>query len=229
MKNFILLSATFVLFLFFTSCNTEALDETNSLLTSENSKTTKSKSNAGYDAWGFNFKAHNFKSYLINAMLGDPAFEGMPHYRKPGVVYLGEGQVFWDNLVAEYPYFVNIMPPGLLDCKMEMKWNDALLNSEGVYPPTWNDTGAWIMFKYKMNTESEKWNHIRKFVCISEGDELIDGIWYNSDGQEIGMESYYWGDSLIIKQVINTGDNPWVPYAMPPDYLCPNWVGFGNI
>jgi len=184
----------------------------------------------GYDAWGFNFKAHNFKSYLINAMLGDPAFKDKPHYRQSGLVYHDEGRDFWNELIKDFPYFDQIMPPGLLDCKMEMKWNDALLNSDGVYPPTWNDTGAWIMFKYKMNTESEKWNHIRKFVCISEGDELKqDGFWYNSDGEEIGMKSYYWPDSLIIKQVINAGDNPWVPGSMPADYECPNWVGFGNI
>jgi len=229
MKKFIYISTIFTLILVFASCSNEIIEDPintvdmKSLFTKNNDKLT------GFDEWGFNFTAHKFNSYLINAMLGDPAFEGMPHYRQPGLVYHGEGLIFWENLMVQYPYFAEMMPPGLLDCKLEMKWNEAAFSKDAVYPPTWNDTGAWFLFKYKMNTENEHWVHVRKFICISRGDELIDGIWYNSEGQEIGIKSYYWPDQLIIKQVINTGENPWVPWAMPNDYVCPNWVGFGNI
>lgn len=231
MKKIISLSAIFVILFLFTSCNTEVLEDATSNMELKSSKVINKTKITGFDEWGFNFQAHIFKSYLINAMLGDPAYDDpiYPHYRQPGLIYNGEGQQFWNDLVSEYPYFTQMMPPGLLDCKMEMKWNDALCNSEGVYPPTWNDTDAWIMFKYKMNTKDEQWTQIRKLVCISTGDELKDGIWFDSEGKEIGIESYYWGDSLIIKQVVNTGDNPYVPWAMPDDYICPNWVGFGNI
>ncbi|MCG9972793.1 hypothetical protein [Christiangramia crocea] len=225
-----LISLLFIIALVFTksSCSTESTDDI--FLSDYNMKTELSKhaKQKGYDQWGFNFTAHNFKGYLINAMLGDPAFEGMPHYRQPGLIYHGEGQGFWDELVLEYPYFTQMMPAGLLDCRLEMKWNDAMLNSEGVYPPTWNDADAWIMFKYKMHTPNENWSQLRKLVSISTGDELIDGVWYDSDGREIGIESYYWSDRLIIKQVVNTGENMYVPAAMPDDYVCPNSVGFGN-
>jgi len=229
MKKFVLISASFALFLLFTSCNNELIDDPKSNIESENMTAKTNNNLTGFDEWGFNFKANVFKSYLINAMLGDPAFEGMPHYRQPGLVYHGEGIQFWNDLVAQYPYFPQIMPEGLLECQMEMKWNDALLNSNGEYPGTWFDADAWIMFKYKMNTETERWSQVRKLVSISTGDELIDGIWYNSEGLEIGKQSYYWSDTLIIKQVINTGENQYVPAVMPDDYVCPNWVGFGNI
>lgn len=204
--------------------NTEEVTSSSSLriMSTEKERTT------GYDAWGFNFVAHNFNSYLINAMLGDPAFQGMPHYRKPGLVYRGEGVDFWNALILEYPYFTQMMPAGLLDCKLEMKWNDALLNKEGIYPPTWDNTESWIVFKYKMHTETENWTHVRKLVSISNGDQLIDGIWYDAEGKEIGIKSYYWPNQLIIKQVINTGENLYVPAMMPPSYVCPNSVGFGN-
>lgn len=204
--------------------NKEETVTTSSLKTS----TTENERKMGYDEWGFNFAAHHFNSYLINALLGDPMFEGMPHYRKPGLVYCGEGHEFWEALILEYPYFTQMMPPGLLDCRLEMKWNDALLNMEGVYPETWDDTNAWIIFKYRMHSETENWTHIRKLVSISSGDELIDGIWYNAEGKEIGIKSYYWPNQLIIKQVVNTGENMYVPNLMPPDYVCPNSVGFGN-
>lgn len=222
MKKLVVLVPLIALAFTLTYCSTEDNSDDESIV-------VNAERQSGYDEWGFNFQAHNFKSYLINAMLGDPAFEGMPHYRQPGLVYHGEGQVFWDNLVAEYPYFNQMMPYGLLDCKMEMKWNDALLDTNGIYPPTWNDTGAWIIFKYKMNSGNERWTQVRKLVSISTGDELINGYWYNSEGQEIGMQSYYWSDTLIIKQVVNNGENMYVPWAMPPDYVCPNSVGFGNL
>lgn len=222
MKKLVLLVPLIALAFTLTYCSTEDNSEDESIV-------LNAERQSGYDDWGFNFQAHNFNSYLVNAMIGDPAFAGMPHYRQPGLVYHGEGQVFWDNLVAEYPYFNDMMLPGLLDCKMEMKWNDALLDTNGIYPPTWNDTGAWIIFKYKMNSGDERWTHVRKLVSISTGDELIDGFWYNSEGQEIGMQSYYWADTLIIKQVVNNGENMYVPWAMPPDYVCPNSAGVGNL
>ena len=229
MKKLISISVIFALFLVFFSCSNEMIDEQINTIDMKSLSTKNNEKLTGFDEWGFNFRAHSFNSYLINAMLGDPAFEGMPHYRQPGLVYHGEGQVFWDNLVAQYPYFLDMMPSGLLDCKLEMKWNEAAFGQDGIYPPTWNDTGAWFLFKYKMNTKTERWTHVRKFVCITTGDQLIDGYWYNSEGVEIGKKSYYWPDQLIIKQVVNNGDNPWVPWAMPDDYVCPNWVGFGNL
>lgn len=210
----------------FTPTNVK-LDETTST-SSLRIMSTENERKKGYDEWGFNFEAHHFNSYTINALLGDPAFQNMPHYRKPGLVYRGEGMEFWNALVLEYPYFNQMMPPELLDCKLEMKWNDALLNKEGVYPPTWDNTDAWIVFIYKMHTETENWIQLRKLVSISTGDQLIDGFWYDEEGREIGMKSYYWPDQLIIKQVVNTGENMYVPAIMPPSYICPTSVGYGN-
>lgn len=178
----------------------------------------------GFDQWGFNYRAHIFKGYLINSMIGDPKFETFPHYRHEP--YLGNGLEFRDNFIEEYGYW--LLPDGLLDCKLIMSWNESLLSKTGVYPDSWDDTDAYIQFKYTMDTEDGKWMQIRKLVAIQSGDYVEDGLWYNQEGQEKGMVSYYWPDELIIVHVINTGNNPFVPDIMPPDYKSPKGHGWGK-
>lgn len=181
---------------------------------------------SGFDEWGFNFTANLFDGYLINAMIADPAFQGMPHYRKK--VYKGEGLAFWDELLMEYPYFIYILPePYLIHTKMQMKWNDELLSESAVYPPTWVDSGAWIEFKYTMHTDEQDWRQSRKLVGVSSDYYLNDGVWYNSENKEVGKESIYWPQLMII-QVENQGENPYIPHIMPADYKSPYGSGFGK-
>ena len=78
MKKLVLLVSLIAIAFTLTYCSTEDNSEDESIV-------LNAERQSGYDEWGFNFQAHNFKSYLINAMLGDPAFEGMPHYRQPGL------------------------------------------------------------------------------------------------------------------------------------------------
>ena len=144
MKKIAFLLTFSILFMF--SCSIDGIETNEQLQTNESEidilykNDFNTKKQSGFDEWGFNFTAHQFNSYLINALLADPAFDWAPWYRIEGLVYNGEGEEFWNNLIAEYPDFVYMMPSGLLDCKFEMKWNEAALSSEGIYPPTWNDT-----------------------------------------------------------------------------------------
>ncbi|WP_439182249.1 hypothetical protein [Carboxylicivirga taeanensis] len=225
MKKFNYLSIVFILLLLFVACEKEISDVQQPYqaeLKAGNADKTKL---TGFDEWGFNYTARLFDGYLINAMFGDPAFMYMPHYKD--MVYKGEGVSFWEALVAKYPYFVNMMPAGLLDCKLMMKWNDALLSKEAVYPDTWVDSGAWIVFHYQMDDGEQKWTQVRTLVASKSTDILDGDFWYNADGDEIGKKSYYWPELIIVK-VINNGDNPYIPFAMPDDYLSPNGAGVGN-
>ena len=54
---------------------------------------------------------------------------------------------------------------------------------------------------------TQYWSHMRKLVSSRSTDMLIDGIWYNDEGDEIGFESMYWPE-LIVIQVVNEGDIP---------------------
>jgi len=210
------------LFVFlFISCETEPILEPENQVANMSSKTTNSKL-TGVDEWGFNYEAHHFNSYLINAILGDPAFQGMPHYKT--AIYKGQGITFWNDLIYQYDYIPYFMPVELLDCKLIMHWNEGLLSKEGVYPNTWVDSNGWITFHFKMNKDGEKWSFFRKLVSRRSTDYVVDGIWYNKDGVEIGVESYDWPD-LIITQVVTTGN---VPYFFSEAYNSPYGPGFGK-
>ncbi len=208
----------------FAGCEKEFIHETENQAELKNGKSDHDKL-IGFDEWGFNFNAQLFDNYLINVMFGDPKFAGMPHYRQ--MIYQGEGEEFWDEVINNYPYFVNFMPPDLLDCQMKMKWNEDLLSKSGIYPESWVDSEAWIVFHYKMNTEFQKWTQIRTLVARQSTDYLEGDRWYDKDGNEIGKKSYYWNDLIIIR-VINNGDNPFVPDVMPDDYIRPKGEVMGK-
>ncbi len=215
--------------LLFASCEESAITPEKTYVPGSEVSSLQNQSNGnytGFDEWGFNYTAQIFDSYLINALIADPAFKDAEHYRE--TAYKGEGSEYWDNFISNYPYFQYWMPAGLLDCRMKMKWNDALLPPSGIYPDSWNNTDAKIEFKYMMDSETENWMQIRKLIAIFDTDYLEGDRWYNENGEEIGMKSYYWPDELIIVQVLNVGENPYVPFAMPPDYTAPFGHGWGS-
>lgn len=203
----------------------------------------------GFDEWGFNWWARQFNGYVLNMMFGDHYFEQvfpLPHFQQE--VYHGEGIEFWNEIVDKYyldlggfewHYFPDQMPVDLLDAKVNAHWNEGLISKDGVYPPTWIDSNAWIVFKYSGNFEGKQWMHLRKLVAAKStdifvkddvnGDGVIDfgdglGTWYNADGDEIGFESMYF-PGLIVVQVVNNGDVPSVFYD---EYNSPWGPGYGK-
>ncbi|MCX2743862.1 hypothetical protein OO013_08295 [Mangrovivirga sp. M17] len=180
----------------------------------------------GTDEWGFNLNAQHYKGYLINVFMSDPLFKDMPHYHYPP--YQGEGIEYWNELLSQFDYFQFMMPPFLLDCELQMKWNNDLLSKDGIYPETWVNSNAWIVFKYSMGEGSERWTQMRKLIASKSTDYIEGERWYNMDGEEIGRTSFYWPD-LILIQVENTGYNPYVPDWFYPEYHAPNGNGLGKV
>jgi predicted DNA-binding protein (MmcQ/YjbR family) len=234
MKKLVFIIAIIVLGLMFTDCEKDFVEDPANDLGLKSSKNDKL---TGFDEWGFNWNAHQFNGYLINMMLGDHYFEGWAHYQQH--VYDGEGIEFWNMLQATYGYFHFLMPVELLDAKLNAHWNNGLISKNGVYPATWLNSDAWISFKYSGNDGNEHWSHFRKLVATKTGDYLdkqdtngdgiVDmnddlGTWYNADGEEIGFESAYWPE-LIVVQVINTGNVPPFFYA---EYVSPWGPGYGH-
>jgi hypothetical protein len=224
MKNLLLLSGFVFLALMLSGCEKD-LSTDPACKTVLKSGNTGNEKITGFDEWGFNWNAHEFRGYTINMLLGDHAFIGMPHYKK--YVYHGEGMDFWDMLVSEFEYFPWLMPAELLDSRLISTWNDALISSNGEYPANgWMDTGAWIVFDYSGRAGNESWKAMRKLVAARSTDQLTDGVWYNDAGEEIGLESMFWSD-LIIVQVVNNGDVPPFPFFFE-DYNSPNGPGYGQ-
>ncbi|WP_163710140.1 hypothetical protein [Mangrovibacterium lignilyticum] len=203
------------------SCQETALDESLADQNLKKGQMNKEKV-TGFDEWGFNWNAQQFNGYLVNMMLGDAFFDGWPHYKQH--VYNGEGQEFWDMLVANYDYWIYMMPFELLDTKLNAHWNTGLISKEGGYPATWVDSDGWIVFKYSGVMDGQCWSHMRKLVSSRSTDMLVDGIWYNAEGEEIGFESMYWPE-LIVVQVVNEGEMP--PFFYD-EYNSPWGPGYGK-
>jgi hypothetical protein len=224
MKNLLLLSVFAFLVLILSGCEKDLSTDPAGKTVLKSGNTGNEKI-TGFDEWGFNWNAHEFRGYTINMLLGDHAFIGMPHYKK--YVYHGEGMDFWDMLVSEFEYFPWLMPAELLDSRLISTWNEALISSDGEYPANgWLDTGAWIVFDYSGRTGNESWKAMRKLVAARSTDHLTGGVWYNEAGEEIGLESMFWSD-LIIVQVVNNGDVPPFPFFFE-DYNSPNGPGYGQ-
>lgn len=134
----------------------------------------------GFDEWGYNYQAHLFDGGYCDA------------YRDAD----------WCQ-----PY---------QDIKLIMKWNDAWLSNkdcdgDGLLDrhygcDSYIGSGAWEtnhQFGEYINGEGKvcKWNYFVKIVAVPEGAELRDGIWYTTDGEEIGPE--IWGAFAIVQEVYN--------------------------
>jgi len=229
MKRIIILTGILFIAVLFTACEKEEAElYENDLVKSGKDKLT------GFDEWGFNWNAHEFHGYTVNMLLGDHAFIGWPHYKQE--LYDGQGMEFWDYLVEtyymdlggyEWHYFPDLMPGDLLDSRLVCKWNDALISKDGEYPLAgWMDTDAWIVFDYSGEVDGKQWKAMRKLVAAKSTDELVDGVWYNEDGEEIGLDALFWSD-LIVIQVVNNGDVPPFPFFYY-DYNSPDGSGYGQ-
>lgn len=221
MKTYKILVLLCIMFFVFSSCENNFIEEPLVDLKSGHSGNAEL---SGFDEWGFNWNAHLFQGYALNMLLGDHYFMNWSHYKKH--VYNGEGKEFWNMLVESYTYFPYLIPYELFNAKLVCKWNDALINKDGVYPASWLDSDGWIVFNYSGEAEGKKWSSMRKLVTACSGDELVNGIWYNEDGEEIGLDALFWND-LIVIQVVNHGDVPSYPFFYQ-DYNSPNGAGYGQ-
>lgn len=139
-----------ILFLgIYTSCERYELLVSINQATFKSLKTADTKANdklTGFDQCGYNWNAHHFNGYLINAIIGDFLFKDYPHYKYS--TFKGEGVPYWDELVNNFDYFIYFVPPELLDCKLAMHWNEKLISNKGVYPEKWMDSNGWITFHF---------------------------------------------------------------------------------
>jgi len=154
----------------------------------------------GYDEWGYNYQAHLFNGYYCDAYRDDA----------------------WCQAYK--------------DVKLSMKWNDAWLSNkdcdgDGLLDrhngfATYRGSGAWITNhqsgEYELDGKIIKWNYFVKIVAAPLDADLIDGIWYNADGVEIGP--VIWGEFAIIQQVEN--DPGAGIHGL--QYVSPDHAGFGG-
>jgi hypothetical protein len=219
MKKRNLITGMIIMVLLSSSCQKELLDDPYMEPALKSGHNASEKGNT-FDEYGFNWKAHHFRGYLVNAVLGDYLYVDMPFYKwKP---YEGEGDSYIQEFINTFGFFM--LHPALLDCQLVMHWNEALISREGVYPDTWIDSNGWITFHFSMDKGDQKWSQFQKLVTIRSTDYLENGIWYDKNGKEIGMMSYDW-NTLIIVKVVNTGN---IPAFMYPEYNSALASGLGK-
>lgn len=216
----------------FSSCDKDQLDQ--SIELNEVLKNDIAKDN-GFDEYGYNWNAHHFNGNLFNAIIGDYINEGTPFWRMGS--YTGDDLTY----LSEHAYEIEMIkdwsnswnPPApwfwgyiwrFRDVNLVMHWNEALISSTGTYPYTWLDTNGWITFHYSGEIENKKWSEFQKMIAARSTDELDNGVWYDENGIEIGIQCDY--DDLVLIQVIETGDVP--GYMYYPAYHNPNSSGLGK-
>jgi len=217
-----------LMFIVFSSCDKDLLDEPIELHQSFELQKNDNAENKGFNEYGYNWNAHQFNGILLNAVLGDYIdANGVPASgMKP---YTGNDEEY----LNEYP-FIEFLYGGMLweyrHVNLVMHWNEALISREGVYPGEgadpipWRDTDGWITFHYSGTAENGKWSEFQKMVAARSTDTLINGIWYDNNGIQIGAQSDY--DELILIQVIETGDVP--AYMYYSEYHNPTSSGLGK-
>ena len=215
------------LILLFISCQTEPIMESENQTANMSSKSKDTKL-TGFDQWGYNWNAHQFNGYLINAYFGDEIDPSAPWYKKEPPFYGNVLQYQEDHPeVMDYPFWI------YGDMKIVMHWNESLISSEGVYQFPWSDSDAWITFHYSQGEGESRWSQYQKFVAVKSTDQLvvyyedggtpIFGEWFNENNESIGWY-YLWPDLALI-QVVNTGN---VPVDMLPSYKSPMGSGLGK-
>lgn len=160
----------------------------------------------GFDEYGYNYQAHFFKGYYVNAYLGRPGTALPP--------YTGDDDTYFDLLTAEeinkvqghwaWPY---------RHVYIEMMWNDAWLSNKDRDGDEALDrhygfdsyigSGAWE--KYKEYVYDEEGNLLSTYSCkiVAAPAEAYkdNGMWYAKDGTEIG--AVIWGSFAIIEEIVD--------------------------
>lgn len=233
MKNLILFTgALCLLTLGFSSCDKKVSGDSIEVKLGNESISTELKNapNKDLDAYGYNWNAHHFNGYLVNAMVGDNIDPLEEYYHWDP--YTGDA----DAYLEKYPSIANHFFWNFRDVTVVMHWNEALISSEGDYADTWINTNAWITFNYKMGEGETQWSQYQKMVAVKISDHLENiitdaegnityGEWY-SEGDPGEFIGYYnmWPDLALI-QVVNTGATP---PDMWPSFNSPTSTGLGK-
>jgi len=211
MKKLLLLAFVAV---FFAACQTpvdEPIDEMSLKSAKKNDCTTiqsgeliasdGSVIETGYDQWGYNYQARMFNGTYCDA------------YR----------DAEW---CQEYK-----------DDYLIMKWNDAWLSTtdcdgDGKLDrhygyESYIGSGAWLTNHQRGSYLDEEgntcdWEYFVKIVAAPADASLVDGVWYNADGTEIG--SAIWGEFAIIQEI----NNDPCAGSKGVSYISPDHVGLGN-
>lgn len=155
----------------------------------------------GYDEWGYNYQAHMFNGKYCDS------------YRDAA----------WCQAYK--------------DIKLSMKWNNAWLSNkdcdgDGLLDrhfgfDSYIGSGAWLTNHQSgtgtlANGKKYKWTYFIKIIAAPSDATVADGVWYNSDGTEIGP--VIWGEFAIIQEVEND------PGAgvHGVQYVSPDHPGFGG-
>ncbi|MFW9825717.1 MAG: hypothetical protein ACFFE4_22435 [Candidatus Thorarchaeota archaeon] len=190
----------------------------------------------GFDIFGYNYQAHQFKGSYANAYLGG---YGFPPYE-------GDDEAYFQRLVDELFYGdISEAEAGMegvwcwpyRDVKLLMKWNDAWLSNkdcdgDGTLDryygyDSYIGSGAWLT-NHQWGTDIDgdgkkyNWNYFVKIVAVPADAESVDDFWYTAEGVEIGP--VIWGSFAIIQEVVNdpsTGEHG-------VSYLSPASPGLGH-
>ena len=203
MKKVVFLLALFILVSLFIPA-TAAAEKKNACTTIQSGELLASDGSVittGFDDWGYNYQARLFNGKYCNAYR-DAAW--CQDYKE-------------DNL--------------------SMKWNDAWLSTKDCDgdgrldrhygQSSYIGSGAWLTNHMSGTYEGEggetcSWNYFVKIVAAPADATLEAGVWYNTNGIEIGPE--IWGEFATIQEVSNdpcTGDHG-------IQYRSPDHVGFGG-
>lgn len=176
----------------------------------------------GYDAYGYNYQAHQFEGSYTNSYLGGA---GYPHYTGDDASYLAANPGAAGHWA--WPY---------RNDQLAMKWNDAWLSnrdcdSDGKLDrhyglPNYRGSGAWLTNhqsgEYLDGDGAQRWNDFVKIVAAPTTATKDGGVWYTPAGKEIGPD--IWGEFALILEVYNdtgTGDHGVL-------YRSPAGPGFGH-
>ena len=249
-KSLSVLSFITIILLFAISCESTSLEDNtlesvqNKINNTKSEKCTKIQSgdilypdghyltgeslSTGFDVFGYNYQAHIFKGLYANLYLGEAGF---PPYQGNNDEYLAENPEVEKNqhiMKHFWPY---------RNDEVNMTWNDAWqpnndCDNDGYLDVVnYNDvvgSGGWENYHSKgtyINTNGKlcHWEQHTKIVAIPENATLVDGYWFDQDGNEIGKE--FWGSYAIIQVSLNDpcGEGNYIE-----KYRSPFHVGLGN-
>jgi len=209
MKKLISILSLFALIFTISNCTTEDTISENDTLKSE--KISDFNKNKGFDQWGYNWNAHQFNGYLINAWFGDELYPDAPWYKKEPP-YNGD----WEGYAEEYPEVLTYPFYYYGNMTMVSHWNESSITKDGVYNDQILDSDAWITFHYRVDEGENKWSQFQKYVAAKSSYTLevyyedangpVYGEWFSEDGEPVGL--YYLWPNRVLIQVVNTGDVP---------------------
>ena len=179
----------------------------------------------GFDDFGYNYQAHIFNGYYVNAYYGG---YGLPPYD-------GTGDIYFNNLTPAQKLKATQLWPYREDM-IVMKWNDPWLanrdcDGDGKLDRhngylSYIGSEAWETNHqsgtYLQDGKEYRWTYFCKIIAAPADAYKTDGIWYTVDGKEIGPD--IWGEFALIEEVYNDQHQGYHGVL----YKSPTKAGFGD-